>query len=163
VLINAGNQFELGGANSAFSRIPLGIANLLSGETPPSGISVTRFFIIFDTLVILALAVQLWSLVRVSRGPVARLGANMATLWALLPLTWEIGVALLLLAGYPALLGFSWPVVFAFVPDLSAVILAVSLLWLATGLVRTGRLVASRVHVKSTSETEAGLTRYGWR
>ena len=138
-LMNAGNQFEFGGANSAFSRIPLGVVNILRDEPPPEGISVKRFFIIFNTMVLAIIAVQVWSLGRVARprrrGPVSR----RRTFLGLGPLTWELGVGVTILIAWPLVLGLAWGTSFQFIPDLTLVLLTVSGLWIATGLLRVGR------------------------
>lgn len=145
VLINAGNQFEVMGANRAWSAIPEGIVDILRGESPPSSIGVTRFFIIFDTLVAIILAVQVWSLVRVIRHARARPGLDAATARDLMPLIWEIGVATVLLLAYPAATGgLGWRATFTFVPDLTVVIAVISGLWLATGAVRISRVLLAR-------------------
>jgi hypothetical protein len=61
VLINAGSQFEFFGANEAFSRIPVGIVNVLRGERPPTGMGMTRFYILFDAAVVAVVAVQIFA------------------------------------------------------------------------------------------------------
>jgi CubicO group peptidase (beta-lactamase class C family) len=161
VLINAGNQFEVAGANAVFSRIPQGVVNVLRGETPPSGISITRFFIIFDALVALVIALQVWSLLRVSRREAPRLRRDRRTLGAILPLTWELGLAALILIAFPSVIGFGWEANLFFVPDLTLFVLAVSLLWLATGSVRVGRLLLSNLAQRRqyTPESEHGASR----
>jgi CubicO group peptidase (beta-lactamase class C family) len=155
LLINAGNQFELGGANSAFSRLPQGAVNVLRGQDPPEGVSVTRFFIVFDTALAMVLALQTWSLIRVARGDG---GSNFAglrsTLATLIPLLWELGLAGVLLVSYPAITGVSWATSFSFVPDLSASVLAVSLLWLLTGVARLGRALLARADPRRRAATD---------
>ena len=142
VLLNAGNQFEFGGANGAWSRIPEGIVDLLRDSDPPTGISATRFFIIFDTLVALAILGQTWILIGVSR---RRLAPSTPTLRTTAPLAWELFAAPLILIGYPSILGgLGWGAAFAIVPDLSLTVLVIAGLAVVTGLARALRLVRTR-------------------
>ena len=142
VLINAGNQFEIGGANSAWSRIPQGVVNMLRDTDPPTGISTARFFIVFDTLVALAVVSQAWVLVRV----VARGGATRTSmLRRLAPFGWELVIAPLVLVSYPAITGgLGWGAAFDFIPDLSLSVLVIAGLAVLTGLTRVVRLVRPR-------------------
>jgi CubicO group peptidase (beta-lactamase class C family) len=142
VLINAGNQFEIGGANSAWSRIPQGVVNLLRDADPPTGVSTTRFFIIFDTLVALAIVAQAWTLARIAT---RRRPHTQSMLRQLAPLGWELVIAPLVLIGYPAVAGgLGWGAAFEFVPDLSLTVLAVAGLAVSTGVARTVRIVQAR-------------------
>jgi CubicO group peptidase (beta-lactamase class C family) len=151
VLINAGSQFELLNVNEAFSRIPVGIVNVLRGERPPVGMGMTRFYILYDAVVAAAVAVQLWSLMRVaSHSP--QLTSSWKLFGSVAPLTWEFGVSLLILVLYPMSLGGSWPTSMEFLPDVSLVLLVISLLWLLTGLVRVGRLVQAVIRLRRTPE-----------
>jgi CubicO group peptidase (beta-lactamase class C family) len=147
MLINAGNQFDIGGASAAWSRLPQGVVNLLRGERLPSGIGVTRFFIVFNTLIAAVLTAQVWSLVQVARRPAALAGRG-AAVRGIAPLAWEIGFAgIMLLLIAPALMGgLGWRASLSALPDLTLVILATCGLWLATGAARGWRLVqAARV------------------
>jgi hypothetical protein len=111
----------------------------------------TRFYILYDAVVVAVLAAQVWSLIRVaSRSP--QLTGGWSLFGSLAPLTWELGVSLLVLVLYPASLGVSWPTSIQFVPDLSLVLLVVSLIWLLTGLLRVGRLVQARRLRRSSPE-----------
>jgi CubicO group peptidase (beta-lactamase class C family) len=155
VLMNAGNQFEIAGANSAFSRLPQGVVDILVGEQPAVGLSVRRFFIIFNTVVVAALSVQLWSLVRRIRNPIGRLSSGRSMLKAFAPLLWELGVAGLIIAAYPAVIGTGWLASFAFVPDLTLVIASIAILWLMTGVVRLLRLANATYQTRSVKRTGA--------
>jgi hypothetical protein len=161
VLINAGSQFEIAGGNAVMSRIPVGIVDVLRGEVPPTGIGITRFFIIFDAIVLAVLAVQLWSLVRVAQRPVT-LARNLRDLPLVLPLFWELGGGLFLLLAFPAMAGGGWTAALGFVPDLAAVVLAVALLWLATGAARLARLaqagLAGRRAIAQGNRASGGLS-----
>jgi CubicO group peptidase (beta-lactamase class C family) len=158
VLINAGNQFEIAGANAAWSRIPQGIVNVLRGELPPTGVGVTRFFIVFNTLVAAGLAVQVWSLQRVARRPGQPLAWRGKGARFLAPLLWEVGLGATLLLAFPALAGgLGWRATFSFVPDLSLVVVVVASLWLLTGCARIFRLLQATTTAPSGAhETYAG-------
>lgn len=67
VLLNEGNQFDLGGANSNWSRIPQDVVNLLRGEDPPSGGGSARFFIVLTTALVAVVAAQAVALARLVR------------------------------------------------------------------------------------------------
>ncbi len=138
VLINAGSQFEFAGANGAWSRIPQGVVNLLRGADPPTGGRATRVFVVFDTLVALAVVLQAWSFVGVAR---RRRASATSALRRMAPLAWELIAAPLLLIGYPAVTGgLGWRAAFEVVPDLSLTVLVVAGLAVVTGLARVARL-----------------------
>ncbi|MEZ5406846.1 MAG: serine hydrolase domain-containing protein [Acidimicrobiales bacterium] len=140
VMINAGNQFEIGGANAAWSRIPLGVVNLLRDSDPPTGTSTARFFIAFDTLAAAVVTVQLWSLARLMTRPATHSIAMTVAL-----LSRELVAAPLVLLGYPTITGgLRWRAAFAFVPDLSLTVAVVAGLALLTGLLRAARLARHR-------------------
>lgn len=148
VLINAGSQFEIAGANEVMSRIPIGVVNLLRDEAPPAGISVQRFFIIFDGVVLAILAVQLWSLARVARGWPRLPRRALPIIVAVGPLLWELGISLVILLALPGSLGMTWQASLRAIPDLTVALLAVSVLWLLTGVARGGRLLQAMQHAK---------------
>ncbi len=142
VMLNAGSQFEIGGANAAWSRIPQGVVNLLRDGEPPTGTGAARLFIIVGTLVALAIAAQAWTLARVAsgRGPRQEVALRRAA-----PLAWELLVAPLVLIAYPAVAGgLGWRAAFTFVPDLSLAVAAIAGLAVLTGLARLVRLLRAR-------------------
>ena len=142
VLINAGNQCEIGGANATWSRIPQGIVNILRDQPPPTGTGTARFFIIFNTAAAAAVVAQAWSLARVLTNPVDH---HRSRLRAAAPLVWEIGGAGLLLIGYPILFGgLGWRTTYGVVPDLTIAVAVIAGLALLTGIARLARLVAAR-------------------
>ncbi len=137
VLINASHQLAIAGANEVFIRIPMGVVNLLRGEAPPTGISLSRFYLGFNAFVLAATAVQVWSLVRVVRGPAERVTSGVRRALQFVPLLWELGAALALLV----LVVSSWPAVSASTPDLAWTVVVVASLWLVTGIARGVRLL----------------------
>jgi CubicO group peptidase (beta-lactamase class C family) len=140
VLLNAGNQFEIGGANAAWSRIPQGIVNLLRDQPPPTGTSTARFFIVFDTAVALAAALLVGHLVRVIGRPLPA-----STPRALLPLIGEIALPAAALVAYPALTGgLGWRTALTFLPDLTITVAVLGALALAAGTVRLVRYAVAR-------------------
>lgn len=105
VLLNQGNQFEIAGANATWSRIPQGVVALLRSEEPPTGTGAARFFIIFTTLALAAVAAQVWTLVRLIRHG---LRSDSSAFRTSLTLIWELGLAGLVVILYPALLTWMW-------------------------------------------------------
>jgi CubicO group peptidase (beta-lactamase class C family) len=148
VLINASSQFEIAGANRVMSRIPIGVVNILRDEAPPAGSGIRRFFIIFDAAVLAILVVQLWSLVRVARRRAELPRRTLRTVAAVGPLLWEVGASLAILLAFPGSLGLTWQQGLRFIPDQVVVLLAVSLLWLVTGVARSTRLVQAAYHAR---------------
>lgn len=153
VMLNAGNQFEIGGANATWNRIPRGVVNILRDTEPPTGTGTARFFIVFDTLVVLAVVAQAWTLARVIRG---RRHRTQPMRRRVAPLGWELIVAPLLLVGYPAATGgLGWRAAFDFIPDLSLIVLVVAGLAVLTGLARVLRLASTRTtptnHLRSST------------
>lgn len=151
VLLNEGNQFEFGGANATWSRIPQGVVNLLVGAEPVEGPGSTPFFIIFTTLVLALTATQVWHLARLTR---AGIPSPFDTLRAAAPLVWEFGLAGAVLFLYPVLLGgLGWSATFAFLPDLTLTVLVVAGLAVLTGVVRTALLVRRHRHSPTANPT----------
>jgi CubicO group peptidase (beta-lactamase class C family) len=133
VLINAGNQFEIGDANAAWSRIPQGIVNILREQPPPTGMSTSRFFIIFNTLAAIAITLQITTLIGLARTP------NRPARW---PLAWELIVAPAILLLYPGITGgLGFGTAFAFIPDLTITVIGMCGLAIITGGVRITRLL----------------------
>lgn len=141
VMMNAGNQFELAGANAGWSRIPMGVVDIVVGERPPAATGTARMYIVFTTLAALALVAQTWTLARVvtdrsAGGSRARRGAAFG---------WELVLAPLVLIAFPALAGgLGWSAAIRFVPDLSITVAVIAGLAVITGLVRVGHLVLAR-------------------
>ncbi len=145
VLLNEGSQFEIGGANATWSRIPQGVVNLLKGGPPIEGRGSTPFFIVLTTLVLALVTAQVWRLARLVRDGIS---STARTRRAAIPLFWELGLAGAVLLYYPALLvGLGWAATFAFLPDLSLAVLVVAGLAFLTGVVRTALLVHRREDV----------------
>jgi CubicO group peptidase (beta-lactamase class C family) len=140
VLINAGSQLEVAGANAVLSRIPIGVVDLLRDVPPPTGPGLTRIYVVFDATVLLVVAEQGWSLARVRRRPPTR-PRGVRSVIAATPLLWELGGGLALLLGVPATTGATWPQHLRATPDLALVLLVVAGLWLATGVARSLRLL----------------------
>jgi hypothetical protein len=161
VMINAGSQLEFAGANEVMSRIPLGVVDILNGEEPPAGLSLARFYLYFDLIVAALLSIQVWALVRLARRPMrpARMGGLMhgfGVARRTVPLLWEIGLALVLLVGWPASTGMGWRGSWLAFPDLTLVLVTVALLWLATGALRLLRLGQGLREGRSARSSLAG-------
>lgn len=164
VLFNSGSQVEFFGATGVYSRIPIGIVNILRGEEPPSGIGLTRFYILFDAVVVAILAVQVWSLVRVARRRPSLTGGLPLAL-GVAPLFWEVLLSLFVISTPQALLGMSWPATFRAMPDVALMLVTVSALWLLTGTVRIGRLVQATASARRTADAgrQTRATQEGYR
>ena len=145
VLTNIGSQMAIAGGNSALSRLPQGIVNILRGAPPPAGISVTRFYVMFDVAALAALAALAWYLVRLPRSDHARAtsirdgSGSRRPVRNLLALGAGLGAAALILLGAPALTGTSWTTMWYVVPDLTLVLLALAILCAACGIMRAVR------------------------
>lgn len=152
VMINAGNQFEIGGANAAWSRIPQGVVNLMRDTDPPTGTSTARFFIIFDTLVAMAIVAQIWTITRL----VTRPRSDMTpTVQRTAPLLGELIIAPLVLVAYPAITGgLGWRAAFAFIPDLSLSVATLAGLAVLTGVIRAVRLQRNRTPSRHRMDLE---------
>jgi hypothetical protein len=140
VMMNSGSQFEIAGATRVFSRIPIGVVNDLRGETPPAGMGLDRFYVLFDAVVLAIIALQIWSLNRVATRPIS-VGGFRRWFAGTAPLVWEFGLALYLLLVLPASMGMTWQASLTAIPDLMRVVLLVALLWLLTGMTRVTRLL----------------------
>jgi CubicO group peptidase (beta-lactamase class C family) len=141
VLFNANSSLPLPGAANVFSRIPTGVASMLAGEDAPGGMSLSRFYLIFNLAVIVIISVQVAALARLALRPRPALTGFARRAWYTSPLIWELGLSLLLLLGLPALIGVGWRASFAAMPDLTLVVATVIALWFATGLLRIGKVV----------------------
>jgi hypothetical protein len=145
VLTNVGSQMAMAGGNSALSRLPQGIVNILRDAPPPSGISVTRFYLMFDVAAVAVLAALAWYLVRLPRSDHAHAASirdgsgSRRPVRNLLALGAGLGAAALILLGVPALTGTSWTTMWHFVPDLTLVLLAMAILSAACGIMRAVR------------------------
>jgi hypothetical protein len=149
VLINAGSQMDIAGANEVFSRIPIGVTNLLTGHEPPTGLSLSRFYVVFDLIVLTIIALQVWRLIVIARrAETPHRGWRLTGYIA--PFVWEFGLSLLLLIGYPATTGVGWSANLNAVPDLTLVALAVATLWILTGATRAVTLVRPHARQRAT-------------
>lgn len=141
VMMNAGNQFELVGANAAWSRIPMGVVDILAGEQPPAATGTARVYIVIVTLAALALVAQTWTLAQVvsdrtAGGSRVRRGAAFG---------WELVLAPLVLIVFPAVAGgLGWSAAIRFVPDLSITAAVIAGLAVITGVGRASRLLLAR-------------------
>ncbi len=145
VLTNIGSQMGLGGGNSVLSRLPQGIVNLLRGQPPPAGVSVTRFYVMFDLTAAVVLAVLAWYLVHLPRSDDTRAEPGRVDSGSRRPvrnvfaLGAGLGAAGLILLGTPSITGTSWRALWYAVPDLTIVLLIVAILCAACGLMRAVR------------------------
>jgi CubicO group peptidase (beta-lactamase class C family) len=136
-LINASTEMPLPGAAGEMRYIPSGIMSLLLDEEPAGSIGLARFYLIFDLAVLAIVAIQIAALVRVVvRGkPSATPGRGVRIARFGVPLIWEIGLPLAILA-LPGLMAMSWRSLWLWNPDIAVVLVTIGSLWLATALVR---------------------------
>jgi CubicO group peptidase (beta-lactamase class C family) len=144
VLVNANSFLDLAGANGVMSRIPIGIVNMLLGEPPPDGNGLVRFYLFFDTLVLLVIGTQVWFLARTIKGTSMRKDASRKSMGKTLVFVvgaFQCGAGLFLISGWPLLARIGWKGSFRSVPDLTVVVLAAAVLSLATGMLMLIRFV----------------------
>lgn len=147
VLINIGSQIDLFGGNAALSRIPIGIVNLLRNEPPPTGISVSRFYVWFDLIVAATLGLLMWTVARVARIPARRPTQGSARAWTVAAVVCGLGLAAALVAGVPVITRASWLTMWRFTPDLTLVLLTVATLSVSISVLcarRLGQSLAGR-------------------
>jgi CubicO group peptidase (beta-lactamase class C family) len=139
VLTNVNGNAAL--APGAQGVIAQGVQRLLLGEQPPAKSSFWPRYLVFDAALLLCTALAIWSAVRLARG--RRFSSRRRVLGVLagvaLPLLWELALPVWLLAGLPHLAQASWPLILESAPDLGYWLLALSVLLLATGIVRLVR------------------------
>lgn len=140
-LTNASHFMPLPGAQDALRQIPRGVMDLLVGQQPAEATGLNRFYLFFNAVVVVTVAVQSVALVRLIRRRLRP--SNSGRAWGItrqvIPLTWELGLGALLLIA-PSLIS-SWPHIRVWTPDLAVVAVVVGGLWLVTGLVRIATLV----------------------
>lgn len=160
VLLNKGNQFEIAGANAAWSQIPQGVVNLLVGQEAPDGPGSMPVFIILITVALATVTAQVWTLARLVRDGIP---PSLGTMRAAVPLSWELGLAGAMLVGYPSILGgLGWSTTLAFLPDLTLLVLVVGGLAVATGAVRAALLIHRRYLSRTLGPESADeLARHG--
>jgi CubicO group peptidase (beta-lactamase class C family) len=137
--VNSGNPL----VTSQIRIVEDGVTKLLAGDQRTTAMRITTLYVVFDLVVMVVIALQIWSLVRLLRRrsrpelPLRGLshGLTQGRQWVL-PLLWEIGVPVAIWLGLPYQADASWGVVLLFAPDLSAALLVVAGLFVLTGLVR---------------------------
>jgi CubicO group peptidase (beta-lactamase class C family)/membrane protease YdiL (CAAX protease family) len=161
-LANASFELPLPGGASSLQRISRGVVSLLVGEQPSTGISFTRFYLVFDTVVALILVAIAWALTRLLRRRhlAATLGRRLLSVARGAA---EIAVGALLLAA-PALTGQGYAGALLWWPDLAVVLLAVGGLYALLGATRIAlrlrapHATAADVEPETLSATSAGST-----
>jgi CubicO group peptidase (beta-lactamase class C family) len=139
-----------------------GVTRLVSGAQAPDATGIALGYIVFDLVVAITIAVQIWSLVRLVRGrsrPELPMGGlshleSSGSLW-LLPLVWEIGIPAGIWFAIPLQADASWGVVWLFAPDLTAASIAIAGLFLLTGVVRLA-MTSSRLRYGQAKSLPTG-------
>jgi hypothetical protein len=141
-----------------------GVTRLVSGGQAPDATGIALGYIVFDLVVAITIAVQIWSLVRLVRrrsrpelpmGGLSHLDSS-GPLW-LLPLVWEIGIPAGIWFAIPLQADASWGVVWLFAPDLTAASIAIAGLFLLTGVVRLA-MTSSRLRYGQAKSLPTGST-----
>jgi len=143
---------NLAAMTNLLERIPRGVLSLLLGHQPLSALEFWQLYLIFDGCIFLCSALALWSLVRLLRRrqqPLRRRALSLLP-GLILPLLWEVVLPLLLLGGFPQLVGVTWPIAVQFFPDLGYWLIAICLLLLLTGTIRLV-LVSRKLRRRGTS------------
>jgi CubicO group peptidase (beta-lactamase class C family) len=152
--VNSGNPLVA----SQIRIVEDGVTKLLAGDRGTTATRIPTLYVVFDMVVTVLIAVQIWSLVRLvrrrSRPELPLRGLSDALTqgrqWVL-PLLWEVGVPVAIWVGLPYQADASWGVVLLFAPDLSTALLVVAGLFLLTGLVRVVKAGFSRFATSSPS------------
>jgi CubicO group peptidase (beta-lactamase class C family) len=134
---------------TALDQITQGVTSLLMGQQPPpERISFSFLYLSIDLAMLLLSALHLWRLLQVFswRKRVEHLQRRPGALLAhaLLFVTWEIGVPLVLVLALPPLLDTPWPVMLLYQPDITSWLMAMMLLSTGTGLTRTVLAILAR-------------------
>jgi CubicO group peptidase (beta-lactamase class C family) len=163
--VNSGNPLVA----SQIRVLENGVTRLVAGDQGTPGTGIGTVYLVFDLVVTIVIAVQIWSLVRLLRRrsrlqlPLRGLShaLSQGRQWVL-PLLWEIGVPVAIWLGLPIQADASWGVLLLFAPDLCAALLVVAGLFLLTGLVRMviaglARFTTSSASNKSIEILASGL------
>jgi CubicO group peptidase (beta-lactamase class C family) len=139
ILVNAYGLIAL---STALDRITQGVTSLLMGQQPPpERISFSQLYLSLDLAILLLSALQIWLLLQVFcwRKRVEHLQRHpgMLLAHALLLVTGEIGVPLVLVLALPPLLDTPWPVMLLYQPDITSWLVGMLLLSTDTGLTQT--------------------------
>jgi CubicO group peptidase (beta-lactamase class C family) len=139
-LTNANNWIPGPGVSST-ELIPKGVMLLLAGAVPEQSTSLASMYLWVDVFSLLLVSALAWSLIRRLRRPLTDGNTWLGQTRRLGPLVWEIGLPILLLAGFPQLFEVrSWTHVLTYTPDLGSLVILAALLWFATGVTRFFKL-----------------------
>jgi CubicO group peptidase (beta-lactamase class C family) len=160
LLVNGNTLIPVDGANTALTSLADGVTRLLVGQPPQASTSLTTFYLIFDSILVVLSALALWPLLRLrrwSRKFGQRLQQRPQFLRLGLRLTWDVVLPVALLLGVSLLaseLGAtSWDWILLGWPDLGSWVLAICALLLLTGVIRA--VLAVRVIRRKAAETSA--------
>ena len=157
-MVNANSAMPIGSGNSPLPLQSLqdGLARLLAGQAPQATPSLTTFYLIFDGVLAVLLALAIFPLLRLRRWS-SRFGQRRHRLVRLgLRLTWEVALPVALLLGVPlftssALGVTNWYEILLLWPDVGSWILAISALLLLTSILRA--VLAIRVLRRTAAQT----------
>jgi CubicO group peptidase (beta-lactamase class C family) len=157
LLVNANSVMPIGSGDSPLplQSLQSGIARLLAGQAPQSSLSLTRFYLIFDGVLVVLSALAIFPLLRLRRWS-SRFGQRRHRLVRLgLRLTLEVALPLALLLGVSLFASnmvgaTNWYEILLLWPDVGSWILAICALLLLTAVLRA--VLAIRVLRRTTAE-----------
>jgi hypothetical protein len=143
LLVNANSVMPIGSGDSPLplQSLQSGIARLLAGQAPQSSLSLIRFYLIFDGVLVVLSALAIFPLLRLRRWS-SRFGQRRHRLVRLgLRLTWEVALPLALLLGVSLFASnkvgaTNWYEILLLWPDVGSWILVISALLLLTAVIR---------------------------
>jgi CubicO group peptidase (beta-lactamase class C family) len=142
----------------ALESLDAGVTRLLAGQTPQASMSLTTFYLILDSLLVVLTALALWPLLRLrrwSRKFEQRQQRRPQYLRLGLRLAWDFALPVAILLGVPLFTSLggatSWSWILIGVPDLGSWLLAICALLLLTAVLRA--VLAIRVLRRKGTQT----------
>ncbi|MGB7982652.1 MAG: serine hydrolase domain-containing protein [Candidatus Nanopelagicales bacterium] len=140
-LLNAGHELPVPGNPSITDRVSRNVIHAALGQDTTQLPSLRRFYLAFDAVVLVILALATWGLTRVITATRRRArGAHTARRWTGVGIR-TLGVITLVL-GVSALYG--WAPLWTWAPDLALALATLALLWAATAALRMIPLLRQR-------------------
>jgi CubicO group peptidase (beta-lactamase class C family) len=163
LLVNANTLIPVdGAANTALTSLDAGVTRLLAGQAPQASLSLSRLYLIIDSVLVVLSVLGVFPLLRLrrwSRRFEQRQRRRPQFLRLGLRLTWDIVLPVALVLGVFSFIstmsGATFYDVWIAWPDLSSWLIAIGTLWLLTGIPRA--VLAIRV-LRRTAAQRSALT-----
>jgi hypothetical protein len=163
LLVNANTLIPVdGAANTALTSLDAGVTRLLAGQAPQASLSLSRLYLIIDSVLVVLSVLGVFPLLRLrrwSRRFEQRQRRRPQFLRLGLRLTWDIVLPVALVLGVFSFIstmsGATFYDVWIAWPDLSSWLIAIGTLWLLTGILRA--VLAIRV-LRRTAAQRSALT-----